>query len=856
MKLLTKKGFSVFSIILFLLLIISSAFAGTLPTGFTESNVVTGLTSPIGMAFLPDARIIVIEQAGAIKLVSSGTASTLLTVAGITTGGERGLLGIAVDPDYPTRSYIYVYYTASTSPNYAQVARYTFSNNSIDPNSKLILINDIPDSASNHNGGTLRFGSGLDKTLYISVGDDASSCDAQNRTLLKGNILRIKVDASINPADRATLSPANNPFVNSTNNNEKLVWAYGLRNPFRFNVHPDSGDLFIGDVGAGTREEIDISRISTGGGENFGWPYWEGNVTGPNTGCGGGSGTMPIYDYTRGASASVIGGVVYKGVSFPNDASLPSEFNGNFFFNDYYSGNLRVLRQSGSNWNLVAGVDATNFGTGYNYVSDWTVGPDGAIYYVYQGSSRIVRIAYSQGPSILTTSLPTGTVGASYNQTIQATGGTQPYTWSVISGSLPTGLSLNTATGNISGTPTAQGTSTFTIQVSDAISRTNSRQFSIIINPLPVSLTIITSSLPSGTIGHAYNALLQATGQNTVLPYTWSIQSGALPTGLTLSNSGNDGVISGTPTQSGSFNLTIRVQDSAATPKIATRDFTLTINKVQIAISSLSNAAVGAAYFVDLSAGAANLPAQAVWEVTNGTLPPGMLLEAIGHFEGTPTQAGTYSFTIRVSETGNSLNSDSRAYTLTVTNSGGNASPTVTLSANTTSGNAPLAVSFTANASDSDGTITQYEWDLDGDGVYEATNTNSTNTYTYNSAGTYNASVRVTDNGSATAISAVTITVSSSSSGGGSGSGGDSGGGSSGGSGCGFVKDDGKGPKAKGEGLSFAIKLIITLSFFVLAERYKHMFLFIKKYNQWRSYDKDTDLDGRRADKEIKKNRF
>ena len=151
-------------------------------------------------------------------------------------------------------------------------------------------------------------------------------------------------------------------------------------------------------------------------------------------------------------------------------------------------------------------------------------------------------------------------------------------------------------------------------------------------------------------------------------------QSGTLPNGLIVSNSGNDGVISGTSTQSGAFNLTIRVQDSAATPNVATRDFTLAINKVQIAVNSLSDATVGAAYYIDLSAGAANLPAQAVWEVTNGTLPPGMMLEAIGHFEGTPTQAGTYSFTIRVSETGNSLNTDSRAYTLTVNSAPANGS--------------------------------------------------------------------------------------------------------------------------------------------------------------------------------------
>ena len=401
-----KHVLKIFIFLLSSLLFLPSAFAGTLPTGFTESNVVTGLTSPIGMAFLPDGRILVIEQAGRARLVVNGvlrTAPMLDITADVLDGGEQGLLGLAIDPDYPTRPYAYLYYN-NTTPNLQYVVRYTVTgtlNNSsstdlnLDAASRVYLLNDIPNNATNHNGGTLRFGT--DKRLYISMGDDANSCDAQNRTLLKGAIFRIKVDNTIvinsNVADKASLVPSDNPWASQANINEKLVFAYGLRNPFRFNVHPDTGALFIGDVGAGTREEVDIST----GGENFGWPYYEGTGTTGTTSCGGQNSTMPIYDYIRGASASVIGGVVYKGVSFPNDASFPPEFNGNFFFNDYYSGNLRVLRWNGNSWNLVAGVDATNFGTGYNYVSDWTVGPDGAIYYVHQGGSRIVRIAYTGG---------------------------------------------------------------------------------------------------------------------------------------------------------------------------------------------------------------------------------------------------------------------------------------------------------------------------------------------------------------------------------------------------------------------------------------------------------------------------
>jgi len=299
MERLRKRLFLVLSGVSFsLLLFLSSAFAGTLPTGFTESNVVTGLTSPIGMAFLPDGRIIVIEQAGRVRLVVNGvlrTAPMLDITAEVLYGGEQGLLGLAVDPDYPTRPYVYIYYN-NASPNLQYVVRYTATgtlNNSsstdlnLDAASRVYLLNDIPNNATNHNGGTLRFGT--DKMLYISMGDDANSCHAQDRTLLKGAIFRIKVDDTIvinsNVADKASLVPSDNPWSSASSVNERLVFAYGLRNPFRFNVHPDTGALFIGDVGSGTREEVDVST----GGENFGWPYWEGNVTGPNTGCGGGS---------------------------------------------------------------------------------------------------------------------------------------------------------------------------------------------------------------------------------------------------------------------------------------------------------------------------------------------------------------------------------------------------------------------------------------------------------------------------------------------------------------------------------------------------------------------------------------
>src|SRR5262249_51000412 len=181
---------------------ISRAEAIALPPNFQETTVVpsaqNGLLWPVGLAFLPDRRILIIQQGGQIRLVVNGAlvANALLTMPEVEFLGERGLLGIAVDPDFPVRPYIYVFYSDKDTA-FSHLARYTVAgdlsngtstNLTISPASKVLLINQIPDNASNHNGGTLRFG--VDKTLYVSIGDDADSCAAQDLTQLKGKILR------------------------------------------------------------------------------------------------------------------------------------------------------------------------------------------------------------------------------------------------------------------------------------------------------------------------------------------------------------------------------------------------------------------------------------------------------------------------------------------------------------------------------------------------------------------------------------------------------------------------------------------------------------------------------------------
>lgn len=411
----TRKFLALFGNALVLLALIASPVNGaTLPAGFSEITVVSGLSAPLAVAFLPDGRMLVTETSGYVQLVVNGTvnAGPLLDITGdVRDNREEGLLGIAVDPDFPTRPYIYLYYT-NDSPGAQYAVRVTLSgdlsngastNLSIDINSRVYLLNDIPHNARNHNGGTLRFGP--DGMLYISVGDDASACDAQDTTILKGKILRIKVDDTIvidggtGIANKASLVPANNPFAGSANANERLVWAYGLRNPYRFSIDSVTGYLAIGDVGLNDREEI---SIATTGGMNFGWPYWEADQT-YVTSCGGGSGTMPIYAYDNppgGSRASVIGGPMYRGVDYPFDQSFPPEYEGVIFFSDHFLEFLKALKDNGGgNWSQLSplGLPDNDFGTGLNEPVDIIIGPGGAIYYVSHGGS-VIKITY-QNPS-------------------------------------------------------------------------------------------------------------------------------------------------------------------------------------------------------------------------------------------------------------------------------------------------------------------------------------------------------------------------------------------------------------------------------------------------------------------------
>jgi len=384
----------------------TTSFAA-LPTNFSDQSVVTGLDLPSGFTFLPDGRMIIIEQKTfRVRLVLAGgsTADTTLTISDVNgSGNERGLLGVAIDPQWPTDPYIYFYFTQTPTIK-CHIVRYTATgdlsngaSSNLTLGSRYSIITDIPDAASNHNGGTLRFG--IDGKLYASLGEDADACGAQNNTLLKGNILRLNVDALPagpgGPPAKSLITPPDNPFVGSANVNAKLVFAFGLRNPFRFQVDSVTGKLFISDVGQNIYEELDQCV----GGENFGWPNYEG----PNFFSGSCPATSPVgpiawYDRSAFASASIICGGRYRRV-VGGAFTFPADYEGDVFFSEYYQGFIRRIRETAGVWNPAPGApgqpDATNWATAITNVSDYAIGPDGALYYCKQFTAGIRRIVYT-----------------------------------------------------------------------------------------------------------------------------------------------------------------------------------------------------------------------------------------------------------------------------------------------------------------------------------------------------------------------------------------------------------------------------------------------------------------------------
>ncbi|HEX6629462.1 MAG TPA: PQQ-dependent sugar dehydrogenase [Gemmatimonadaceae bacterium] len=300
--------------------------------------VVTGLESPLFLtAPAGDARLFVVEQPGRIRVVEDGQLRPtpfLDITAKVASGGERGLLGLAFHPRYAENGWFYVDYTDRRGDTRVERYRVSADRDVADPASAtLVLAVDQP--YANHNGGQVSFGP--DGYLYVALGDGGSGGDPQGNgqslgTLL-GKLLRLDVDGGAPYA-----VPRDNPFVGRAGARGE-IWAYGLRNPWRFAFDAPAGRLYIADVGQGAREEIDVAPLAAGG-LNYGWNRTEGTRCYGAASCDRGGLTPPVLDYGHdGGACSVTGGYVYRG----DDPAL-APLVGSYFYSDYCAGWLRSLR--------------------------------------------------------------------------------------------------------------------------------------------------------------------------------------------------------------------------------------------------------------------------------------------------------------------------------------------------------------------------------------------------------------------------------------------------------------------------------------------------------------------------------
>ncbi len=366
------------------------AASGSLAIGFAQvaqapnvwlQLIASGLSRPVYLTHAGDGsgRLFIVEQAGVIRILVNGTVvgHPFLDIRDrVSSGGEKGLLSVAFHPSFAANGRFVVNYTGTDATGalrtvIAEFRAWPSSANVADPAGRVILY--VPQPFDNHNGGLNLFGP--DGMLYIGLGDGGSSGDPQNNgqrlNTLLGKILRINVDGGMPYG-----IPADNPFVGRANARPE-IWAYGLRNPWRFSFDPKNGRMIAGDVGQNAWEEIDFIER----GRNYGWRIMEGaHCFKPSTGCSPTGLQLPKAEYSHSVGCSVTGGYMYRGAGIPS-------LRGHYVFGDYCSGMIWTL-SGGGPWTMAGLLDSTarisSFGVdqaGELYVVDL----DGRIYKLLAG---------------------------------------------------------------------------------------------------------------------------------------------------------------------------------------------------------------------------------------------------------------------------------------------------------------------------------------------------------------------------------------------------------------------------------------------------------------------------------------
>lgn len=347
-----------------------------------------GYTYPLGVENCGDSRLFIVQKAGQIMVCDSNGSRSTTPFLDISdrvdaTGDETGLLGLAFSPQYARNGLFYVYYTnKSGNSNISQFKVSSNKNVATATSEKVVL--QVTQTYRNHIGGCIKFGK--DGFLYIGLGDGDGSAPgdplnyAQNPGLLQGKMLRIKV------ATNGTYTiPPTNPFKDSANY-RKEIWAVGLRNPWRFSFDAVNGNLWIGDVGEGTWEEVDVQKKASKGGENYGWHCYEGDAAYNTTGCKPSAYyTYPNYEYTHAGSpvadCAITGGYVYRGKKY-------ADLYGKYFFTDFCSGIIRSLTPNG---NTLVEKDEVSTG-GYYSLTSFGEDSKKELYVVGSAGGQILKL--------------------------------------------------------------------------------------------------------------------------------------------------------------------------------------------------------------------------------------------------------------------------------------------------------------------------------------------------------------------------------------------------------------------------------------------------------------------------------
>lgn len=364
-------------------------------TDLATELVAEGFKQPVHLTAPPHdiGRLFIVEQAGTIRVVKGDTIlpRPFLDIRDrVRAGGERGLLSLAFHPDYASNRRFFVYYTEATG----DLVIAAFNTSEADPDvanpagERRLLI--IPHRKyGNHNGGQLAFGP--DRFLYIGTGDGGSGGDpdnnAQNRFSLLGKLLRLDVDRP--EKGKPYNIPPSNPFARDASASPE-VWAYGLRNPWRFSFDRGTGDLYIADVGQNAWEEVNVQPASSRGGENYGWRYLEGaHCYDPPDGCPTRGMTLPVFEYPhRGGGQSITGGFVYQGCRMP-------DLRGTYFYADYVKGFIHTfVPANGKATHLrdVTAVLAPPPPRAIKHVSSFGEDARGDLYIVEHSSGEIYRL--------------------------------------------------------------------------------------------------------------------------------------------------------------------------------------------------------------------------------------------------------------------------------------------------------------------------------------------------------------------------------------------------------------------------------------------------------------------------------